>query len=414
MPLIRRCLTLFAFALAVVAAMSASVQAIDMVVTTIDGEQVAGELNLWQPVVIVIKQPDNMRTLDVKNVLEVRPVEKPKSAEVPASQIQLADGSRFPITDLSVANRSAEIMTPLSAEPAKIPAGQLSYVTFEKSAPEMPAETTSDFLIVKKKDSEETETLFGVINGITAEQVEFNWDGDPIPVKRTKLAGLGFYQAENEESGEPICWLRLTSGARLAARAVDRDGESLTVTLGDELKLSVPLLEIVSADYSVGKLSYLSDMTPLIKKWTPLVSLPAAAETIRNFGEPRQNMSFTGSPLSLRWPAGDAGTGERIETYNKGLAIRSRTELEYRIPKAMRRFVALAGIDPETASQGHVAVTIEVDGESVFDEVVAGAQPPREIDIDVTGKQRLRIFVDYGENLDLGDRLHLVEARLIK
>jgi hypothetical protein len=414
MPLIRRCLTLFAFALAIVAAVSAKVQAIDMVVTTIDGEQVAGELNLWQPVVIVIKQPDNMRTLDVKNVLEVRPVEKPKSAEPPASQVQLADGSHFPITELSVANRFAEIMTPLSAEPVKVPAGQLSYVTFEKSAPEMPAETMSDFLIVKKKDSEETETLFGVIYGVTAEQVEFNWDGDPIPVKRTKLAGLGFYQAESNGSVEPICWLSLTSGARLAARAVDRDGENLTITLGDDLKLSVPLSEVVSADYSVDKLSYLSEMTPLAKKWTPLVSLPAAAETIRNFGEPRQNMSFTGSPLSLRWPAGDAGTGERVETYDKGLAIRSRTELEYRIPKAMRRFVALAGIDPETASQGHVAVTIEVDGEGEFDETVAGDQPPREIDIDVTGKQRLRIFVDYGENLDLGDRLHLVEARLIK
>jgi hypothetical protein len=46
--------------------------------------------------------------------------------------------------------------------------------------------------------------------------------------------------------------------------------------------------------------------------------------------------------------------------------------------------------------------------------VIAGDQTPREIDIDITDKQRLRIFVDYGENLDLGDRLHLVEARLIK
>jgi hypothetical protein len=414
MPLIRRCLTLFAFALAIVPAVSASVQAIDMVVTTIDGKKVAGELYLWQPGVIVIKQPDNRRTLGVKNVLEVRPAEKPKATGKSALQIQLADGSRIPFADLMVTDRVAEITTPLSTEPLNIPAGALSYVTFEKNAPEFPADTTSDFLIVKKKDSEETETLFGVIDAITTDQVKFSWDGDTIPVKRSKLAGLGFYQAESENTTKPQCWLNLASGAKLAALEVNREGESLIATLDGDLKVSVPLAEIESADYSVGKLSYLSDMTPLAKRWTPLVSLPLAAETIRNFGEPRQNMSFTGSPLSLRWPAGDAGTGDRVETYNKGLAIRSRTNLEYRIPKAMRRFVALAGIDPETASQGHVAVTIEVDGESVFDEVIAGDQTPREIDIDITDKQRLRIFVDYGENLDLGDRLHLVEARLIK
>jgi hypothetical protein len=390
-----------------------NVEAIEFVVTTIDGQQVAGELNLWQPGMIVIKQPDSMRTLGVKDVLEVRSVEKPKTKKESASQIQLADGSRIPFTDLIVADRVAEVTTPLSDEPVKIPAGELSYVTFEKNAPELPTEVTSDFLIVKKKDSEDTETLFGVIDGISTEQVEFNWEGDAIPVKRTKLAGLGFYQAGSDDPSESLCVLNLASGAKLAARAVDRDGENLIVTLGNDVKLRVALSEIESADYSGGKLSELSDMTPLVKKWTPLVSIPAGAESIRNYGEPKQNMSFTGSPLSLRWPAVEAGS-ERVETYNKGLAIRSRTELEYRIPKAMRRFVALAGIDPETSNQGNVALTIELDGETVFEESIAGDQPPREIDLDVTGKQRLRIVVDFGENLDLGDRLHLVEARLIK
>lgn len=403
----------FASALAMMAAASIKVQAIEFVVTTIDGQQVSGELNLWQPGAIAIKQAGDIRTLDAKNVLEVRPVEKPKASEKSAMEIQLADGSRLPFTDIEVLHRKAEIATPLSTEPLSIPAGALSYVTFEKNAPEFPADTTSDFLIVKKKDSEETETLFGVIDAITAEQVKFSWEGDTIPVKRSKLAGLGFYQAQNENAAEPLCILNLASGAKLVARSIERDGEGLIVTLGDDVKLRAALTEIESADYSGGKLSELSDMTPLVKKWTPLVSLPAAVESIQNFGEPRQNMSFAGSQLSLQWPTSEAG-GERVETYQKGLAIRSRTELEYRIPKAMRRFVALAGIDPETLGQGNVALTIELDGESVFDETIAGDQPPREIDLDVTGKQRLRIFVDYGENLDLGDRLHLVEARLIK
>jgi hypothetical protein len=402
-----------AFALVMIAAASIKVQGTEFVVTMIDGQQVTGELDQWQPGAIALKQSDDVRTLDAKDVLEVRPAEKQKASEKSATAIQLADGSRIPFTEIKVVHRKAEIVSPLSVEPLSFPAGALSYVTFEKNAPEFPADTTSDFLIVKKKDTDETETLFGVIDAITDEQVKFSWEGDAIPVKRTKLAGLGFYQAESENAAEPQCWLNLATGAKLAAREVNRDGENLIVVLDGNLKVTVPLSEIESADYSVGKLSELSDMTPLVKKWTPLVSLPAGAESIRNFGEPKQNMSYTGSPLSLKWPASEAA-GERVETYNKGLAIRSRTEIEYRIPKAMRRFVAVAGIDPETSVQGNVVLTIELDGESVFDETIAGDQPPREIDLDVTGKQRLRIFVDYGENLDLGDRLHLVEARLIK
>jgi hypothetical protein len=103
-----------------------------------------------------------------------------------------------------------------------------------------------------------------------------------------------------------------------------------------------------------------------------------------------------------------------LQTYNKGLAVRSRTELEYRLPKGMRRFVAVAGIDPETLSQGDVLLQIEADGEPIFERTISGSEPPLEIDVNISGKQKLRIFVDYGGNLDLGDRLHLVEARLVK
>ena len=44
--------------------------------------------------------------------------------------------------------------------------------------------------------------------------------------------------------------------------------------------------------------------------------------------------------------------GSEIRTYAKGLALRSRTELAYRLPAGMRRFAATAGIDPATAAPG--------------------------------------------------------------
>ena len=94
--------------------------------------------------------------------------------------------------------------------------------------------------------------------------------------------------------------------------------------------------------------------------------------------------------------------------------MRSRTELAYRMPTGMRRFMAIAGIDPATAGQGHVALEIRADDRVLWEGEIDGQRPPVEIDLELGTARRLQLHVDYGENLDYGDRLHLVEARVTK
>ena len=106
--------------------------------------------------------------------------------------------------------------------------------------------------------------------------------------------------------------------------------------------------------------------------------------------------------------------GTWSKSYAKGLALRSRTLLEYRIPSGMIRFAALAGIDPATASQGKVTLEISADGNLLWQGEIDGGSAPMEINVPLQKARRLRLFVDYGTNLDYGDRLHLVDARLTK
>jgi len=80
----------------------------------------------------------------------------------------------------------------------------------------------------------------------------------------------------------------------------------------------------------------------------------------------------------------------------------------------MKRLVAIAGIDPATLAEGDVTLEIFVDEQQVWQGHINGQQAPVEIDVPLDGGKQLRIVVDYGENLDLGDRLHLVQARLVK
>ena len=110
----------------------------------------------------------------------------------------------------------------------------------------------------------------------------------------------------------------------------------------------------------------------------------------------------------------DASDGPLIRSYSKGLALRSRTEIVYRLPQGMRRFQAIAGIAPATASQGNVELFFYCDNSQRWQGVIDGEQPPVEIGLDIEGVRELTIVVDYGENLDWGDQLHLVEARVTK
>lgn len=382
--------------------------------TKLDGKKAVGELTDWQGDQLTIDVEGKATTIPARDLLAVRMIDAPVAKVIITPTVELVDGTRIPCTEFTVADRQAKIVTPLSPQPIAISTQEIrnvQFVALKDGTQPWQQDLTADVLVITKKDSDQTETLEGIIGDVLPEQVLFSWDGDTIPVKRTKIAALGYFHVQSAESGEPVCQLQLTSGALLPVATIKRSGDDLQVTTVGKLEFTLPLGDIVSADYSLGKLTYLSDLEPLTSSWTPLVALPTRAESIQNFGEFRRNLSFTGSPLTLSWPGKDNAA---LTTYDKGLAIRSRSELEYRLPRGLRRFVAIAGIDPQTQSQGSVDLAIEVDGEEVFKQTIDGTAEPVAIDLDIAGKQRLKLIVDYGENLDLGDRLHLVDARLVK
>jgi hypothetical protein len=102
------------------------------------------------------------------------------------------------------------------------------------------------------------------------------------------------------------------------------------------------------------------------------------------------------------------------QSFDKGLALRSRTELTYRLPAGFRRFTASAGIDPSTRAGGNVRLEIFGDDRPLLQADIVGNEPPHVIDLRIDNVKRLKIIVDYGHNLDTGDWLNLCDARIVK
>jgi hypothetical protein len=159
----------------------------------------------------------------------------------------------------------------------------------------------------------------------------------------------------------------------------------------------------------------LSDLKPASERWTPLVGLPSEATLASEYGRPRRDRSAYGGPLTLRLDDSSSHSPKSpVRTSTKGLAVRSRTELVYRLPPGFRRFTTVAGIDPATSASGNVRLEIHGDDRLLLEDDIAGHDPPRSIELDISGVKRLKILVDYGRNLDSGDWLNLCDARIVK
>lgn len=395
-----------------------------IIVTVIDGQQQEGEVAGWDKDSLTLKSDGASVEVSIEELLNIRPAEKSADHKQLASYAELIDGAQLPLSEFTVSKREATIATPLAEQLLTLPTDQIGLVQFTPRTETAGAfwdelaqkRLPGDVLVVQKGEPEQLDYLSGVLGDVTKERVEFRWEGEAVPVKRNKISAMAYYHAKPSELPEPLCWISTRHGARIPATEVewDTDEKVLRITSVLGLQFSVPIADWLESDYAAGKLIYLSDLTPLRQRWTPRIDLPASAELIQQYGLPRRDQSYTGSSLSLRWPAENPTEAGEIKSFAKGLALRSRTLLEYRIPSGMTRFVALAGIDPATASQGNVALEVSADGILLWKGEIDGGSAPVELDVPLGDARRLQIFVDYGTNLDYGDRLHLVDARLTK
>ena len=389
--------------------------------TQLDGKTVVGTIAGWDGKEIAVKTAEGDRKLSTEALLDVAWAREAVPSSVDRS-VELIDGSRLAYAEFTVTKRTATFQLPFAKQAVKIPTERIRRIELLPPSAALDAaladieqkQPAGDSLVIVKRDAAAMDYLSGILGDVTAEQAEFEWDGDRVPVKLSKIAAMVFYQAKAANLPEPLCKASLADGSLVVARHASLDGEQLKLRSMAGVELRVPLDQLARIDFSTGKIAYLGELKPSSVRWIPRVAIPKEATTIVNHGLPRTNVSFNGSPLSLLWQDDPLPARRDVRTYSRGVAMRSRSEVAYLIPQGMTRFIATAGIDPATAGQGHVTLEIRGDDRVLWEGAIDGREPPVEIDVELGSARRLQLVVDYGKNLDYGDRLHLVEARFTK
>lgn len=399
----------------------AEVQAaeVSVAVATLDGKALSGKLQAITAEALQLQTADGPQTIPVANLLSVVPEDPPEKAAAESPlRVELTDGSILVVGSYTASGGTAKFA--FAGNPAELRTRRLAAVRFQEPTPAIEEQwrkiraesgATGDLVLIRKGDA--IDHVEGILGEVTEENVELDLDGSKIPVKRTRIDGLVYFHRQSEDSADPMALVLLADGSQLAAAKLATTDASLAVETLAGFKTEVPWQQLRKLDFSAGKIQYLnvalgaSDgaLLPDEEKVTEFLQLKGAFPAIREFYRPRSNSWGVRRPLKLQG-----------QVYERGLALRSRTELVYRIRGKYRRFQAIAGVDESVAGQSNnLRLTISGDGRTLLDELIHGTDEPRELDLDISGVSRLEIKVDYGDDgLDAADLLNLCEARVTK
>lgn len=189
--------------------------------------------------------------------------------------------------------------------------------------------------------------------------------------------------------------LTLVDGSVLSGRMERADTDSLRLATSLGIGADLPINMVATIKVRSERVVYVSSLSPSAERREGLLHRPWPVGLDR---------SVTGGPLSI------GGHG-----FDRGIGVHSLTALDFPIDGVFEAFAATIGIDDAVRPRGSVVFRVLGDGKVLFDSgLVTGADPPRDILVDVVGVNSLTLLVDYGEELDLADAAVWGDARLLK
>ena len=378
---------------------------------TIDGRQVRGALSDWDEQSLTLQEGAEHKTLLLEQLLLASPT---RTSSIPSSssaiKVALLDGSVVAAESYLAEANSAKISTRRTGI-LTVPLTSVDHIRFRELSTDLQKRWNEllekgidqDMLVIMSGGT--LDYLGGVVRSVREQEVDFELDGDVLPVRRSKVFALRYYRPDRGESAEPLAHLTDDAGSTWSLQHVKFPGAEgkIEAEAGDGLQLTLPLDAISRIDFAGAGLVYLTDLAVHSYRWTPYFGEEGTIPSLKELYRPRSDSALDSSPIQL----------DGIQ-YERGLSLHSRTEITYRLPESFKRFQALAGIDDRLRPRGNVHLRILGDDRVLYEATISGMDSSLPIDVSLKGVRTLTILADFGADLDQGDHLLLAEAKLLK
>jgi hypothetical protein len=400
-----------------------AVPSIEVTVRPLQGEANQGTLIRLNDKEVVFETAAGQRTFPTSSLHHVKvPLSSlPNSEQTAAMALELIDDSTLPATAMTLIQGQV-IAKGLDGKESKFQPRLVRWVRFHRQDESVQrqwvelvgGERTADVLVVRKSNTGTAETgsasgivldqLEGIVHEMNETSVAFEYDGDRINVPRAKLEGILFRTQVTDELPEAVCRVKDALGGVWIVRSLQTQDNQLRFTTVAGAEATISLERLLEVDFSAANLSFLSDLEPESVEWRPYFQSPATPASLVKWFQPKRDQGADGTTLTL------AG-----ETYEKGLALHSRSLVSYRLTKSYQRLVATVGVEERYRSAANLTLVVTGNDRTLLTRAIKGTDPPFELELDISNVRRLKILVDFGEDRsDAGDLLYLCNARLVK
>ena len=287
-----------------------------------------------------------------------------------------------------------------------VPLTQLAAITKPGQAPEA-GKRTEDVVVLSNGD-----TVRGIVTAMAGGQVRVKTGGDaePLSVGMDSVVAVHFATAAAPnlapapagEGGPRLYRVRLDDGSTLAGTSLSLAEGKLSLAIGAGGGVGgeprpLDLGRVAGIELVNGPVSWLTSRTPSQDVQVPFV---ASAQPL---WRTRVGVDVAGDPFIV---------GGR--TLSRGIGVHAQSRLVYPLDGTFKAFRTRYGIN-DSLVRADVTVRIKLDERVVHEakNVRAGVLSPVVV-VELGGAKELALEVDFGEGIDVEDRLNWLEPALLR
>ena len=393
------------FSVLLVGSFLGAVCAQEMVLQTVDGQQLKGVVQRIDQSKQVIG-PGLGNDLKLDSILSIQ-TNRPARAVSQPMQVYLVGETAWGIAKIGAIEVSiAEEKVSLAGRLGKfeLPLESVRAIVWRdsKTVQQAIAKPSADNDRVIVSVDGKTQPVDGIIESVTKEAVLIDYKGKVRSIGIEKVNAIVLADVGYQAPTGVLASVSIVEGSRFFG-AIQSWGDDLNqpfvkLLIARDTTVSIPVAQVAEVQVKSDRVLFLSKIEPV------------AVNETTDFVEPRsfqRDRSVTGGELQIR------GADNQPITFSNGIGAQATSELTYTNDKKFNRLLATVGIDLATKGRGDCQVVVKTDGVEVFNQRIAGSSDPLELDVDVASANRVSLVVLPGREFDLADHVVWGNAKLI-
>jgi hypothetical protein len=245
-----------------------------------------------------------------------------------------------------------------------------------------------------------SQSVDGELKSVGEDKLLFVYNSSERTISRDKVQAVIFADYGLKPVSGTSALVKLINGSTIHCAIVNLIDGQLTIKLPSGSEKQFDWNNVSSVNIQSDRVQFLSNLQPIEQQHQPLVTVEQPWT---------RNSSVQGNPIQLR-----VEKDKPARQFSNGIGMHSYSQLVFANEKECNRLMAVVGIDIETEGRGDCRVAVTGDGVELWSQEITGNDFAINVDVDITGAEKIGLVVYPGKHLDLADHVDWAMVRILK